>query len=142
MGEISFYRYAAIVKNLRGVLYLKDKEGLKRIASRFRYRCLGVPPYLSRDVPEKSNLVPLAFPSNDIIKVKDLFSKVLDERISETMCLASAYLSSIITDCIHEFKDLLIVEVKSSKELTDKDWKLHARIADYTVLDLYCWSYK
>ena len=40
MGEVCFYRYAAIVKNLRGVIYWKgeSKDKLDWLLSRFKYR--------------------------------------------------------------------------------------------------------
>ena len=138
--KISFYNYAAIVKNLRGVIYWKGKEDLGWLLSRFRYRYLGVPPSLERIILKRKNLVLLSYPNDIILKVKELFSRVLMEEIAEVLCLASTYISPVITDNMDDFRDLIITEVKTTKELTDKDWKLHIRIADYTILDFYTWS--
>ena len=138
--EISFYNYAAIVKNLRGVIYWKGKGDLEWLLSRFRYRYLGVPPSLERIILKRKNLVLLTYPNNIILKVKELFSRVLIEEIAEVLCLASTYISPVMTDDMDDFRDLIVAEVKTTKELTDKDWKLHMRIADYTVLDFYTWS--
>jgi len=138
--EISFYNYAAIVKNLRGVIYWKGKGDLGWLLSRFRYRYLGVPPSLRGITPKRRNLVCLSYPNNVILKVRELFSRVLAEEIAEVLCLASTYISPVITDDVDDFRDLIITEVKTTKELTDKDWKLHMRIADYTILDFYTWS--
>jgi len=141
---ISFYNYAAIVKNLRGVIHWKEKEKsgerLKWLLSRFRYRNLGVTPLMKGKIPERKNLVVLSYPNECIRMAKDVFSDVLNEMISEVLCLSSVYISPVITNSPEDFEDLKLSEVKTSKELTDKDWKLHMRIADYTVLDFYTWA--
>jgi len=141
---ISFYNYAAIVKNLRGVIHWKEKEKsgerLKWLLSRFRYRNLGVTPLMKGKIPERKNLVVLSYPNECIRMAKDVFSDVLNEMISEILCLSSVYISPVITNSPEDFEDLKLSEVKTSKELTDKDWKLHMRIADYTVLDFYTWA--
>ncbi|HDO19182.1 MAG TPA: hypothetical protein ENG74_00475 [Thermoplasmatales archaeon] len=140
MEKISFYRYASIVKNLRGVLYWSGKSDIKWLLSRFRYRYLGVPPSLVSNFPKRKNLVPLAYPNDSVLKVRELFSDFLKEEVAEVLCLSSAYISPVITDDLDGFRDVVVAEIKTSKEMTDRDWKLHMRIADYSTLDFYVWS--
>lgn len=139
-NSISFYNYAAIVKNLRGVIYWKGKDRLEWLLSRFRYRNLGVPPSMVEGIPKRKNVVVLSYPNESIRKAKDILAKVVKEELSETLCLSTTYISPIITNSPEEFEDIKLIQVNIDRELTDKEWKLHMRIADYTVLDFYTWA--
>ncbi len=129
---------AWIIKNLRGVLYIREitEERLKFISKRFRYRNLGIPP--SIDIEQKRPFIKLIYPSEVIEKfVLDFKSLAL-----ESIVLASCYVSPIIT-FLKDYEDLkpfAIDEVKIERELNEKDLRLHLRIADYTVIDFYSWS--
>jgi len=145
-----FSRYAALVKNMRGVVLFSPaddvSEDLKWLVERFRYRVLGVPPSLTDKVSRvEKPLVPLAYPSKDI---KDFVEFVassagLEREVAEAICLASCYVSPLLAlgpGAQKSLKELAVGEVSSRIEMGVKDWKLHLRIADYSVLDLYEWS--
>ncbi len=144
MGTVSLYRYISLVKNLRGVLYwrLENPGKIEWLVSRFKYRNLGVPPSLAPHLPLKRKvLVPLSFPSEIVQRVVQLFSEVLDVRSSEALCLASSYVCPLmVLSGFEDFSDAVVDVVRTEKELSIKDWKLHMRIADYTVLDFYSWA--
>jgi hypothetical protein len=127
---------AWIIKNLRGVVYLRevDEEKLKSIARRFKYRNIGILP--SMVIEEKQPFIKLMYPSKDF----ERFMKF--NRAVEAIALASCYVSPIIT-FQQDYKDLKpfsIDEVLINRELSEKDLKLHLRIADYSVIDFYRWA--
>ena len=140
MEGISFYNYAAVVKNLRGVIYWKGKEKLDWLLSRFRYRYLGLVPSMHGMITGRKNIIDLYYPNERIRDAKDVISKELGEKLSEAICLSSVYICPIITNAPDDFLDLSVSEVKTKEELGDRDWRLHLRIADYTVLDFYTWA--
>ena len=147
---IVFSRYAALVKNMRGVVLFSPtdnvSEDLKWLVERFRYRVLGVPPSLVNKVSRAEKpLVPLAYPSKDIKDFVELVasSMGLEREVAEATCLASCYVSPLLAlgpGAQKSLKELAVGEVSSKIEMGVKDWKLHLRIADYSVLDLYEWS--
>ena len=142
-GGISFYRYAAVVKNLRGVIYYSGgrEDRLRWLLSKFKYRSLGVTPSLANLMPKRKVLVELTYPVKTIEEAVRLFSEVISLEAAETLCLASAYISPVmLIGELEEFKPAVIRTVKTSMNLDDRAWKLHMRIADYTTLDFYAWS--
>ena len=137
--EVSFYKYAAIVKNLRGVLYWKgENDKLKWLLSRFKYRYLGLPP--SSTPIKGKNIVNLTYPTHEVKTATKLLSKCMPTEAAEALCLASLYISPIMTNSLQDFDASIVKTVKTSKEMDNKDWKLHMRIADYTTLDFYTWA--
>ena len=143
--KISFFRYAAIVKNLRGVVLCGDcsSEKAEWLFSKFRYRSLGFPPSVYQVLKKKrKNFVELYYPSETIAKIVERVSKKVDKAVAESLILASTYISPLLV-VEHDFsffERTSVAEVRTSKLLSDKDWRLHLRIADYTVLDFYQWS--
>lgn len=151
-----FSRYAATVKNLRGVLLVEVEHQASRalvewLVQRFRYRNIGIPPTLferGREFFEGYKGKPfleLAYPVKTLQKLVELVAEEfrVEEEVAEAVVLASAYVSPIIVLGERPFKKLKplgVEQVESRVELQDRDWKLHFRIADYTVLDFYQWS--
>lgn len=140
-------RYAATVKNLRGVLLFSDsEEALERIrwlTERFKYRNLGVIPSLSGKMEVKKPFVELVYPDGELIKLTRLLGRRLGEGVAEAVVLSSTYVSPLFVldgDSVESLRPLEVGSVRVSGKLTDRDWKLHLRIADYTVLDFYRWS--
>ena len=143
--EPSFYRYAAVVKNLRGVIYYREgfEDRLKWLLSRFKYRSLGVPPSLVRFMPKRKVLIELAYPVHAVKEAVKLFSEVMSPEAAETLCLASSYISPIMAiGGLDDFQPAIVETIRTTAELDDRSWKLHMRIADYTTLDFYAWSTK
>lgn len=143
--EISFYRYAAIVKNLRGVILCEfcESEKASWLFSRFKYRSLGFPPSIySRLYKKKKNFVQLYYPSEAIAKVVEILSQKIDRRIAEVLVLSSTYISPllVVEYDFSFFERNSVANIYTAKLLSDKDWKLHLRIADYSILDMYQWS--
>ncbi|RLI06965.1 hypothetical protein DRO32_04680 [Candidatus Bathyarchaeota archaeon] len=154
--KVGFHIYAAIVKNLRGVLYSslsppELEEKMKWLRRRFRYRNLGLTPdILSRyGGAIRSYIGPtfleLGTPDPALGELLASYEELtgLGRPVLEAYCYASLYVSPIIVlghDGVKDFGPLVVDEVLTDRELSDRDYKLHMRIADYTVLDFYLWS--
>jgi hypothetical protein len=147
-----FSEYAALVKNLRGVIYLDPSEEIDEhlnwLVNRFRYRIVGVTPSLFDSNPKfftRKPFVRLVYPIESLEKLTRLVVDVLDiePAMSEVIVLASSYVCPILAlgkKPPNRFKNLSVDRVESRLDLDNRGWKLHLRIADYTVLDLYQWS--
>ena len=143
--------YLAYVKNLRGVVFGSGSEdsvvgGLRWLRQRFRYRNLAVPSYLIRCYPKveelvKEPLLKFTYPLSEVSKVAEVLTEVTgDPGLAEAVVLASSLISPVIAvgdDVVGKLRKLCVGEVLSEKELGIQDYKLHMRIADYSVLDMY-----
>ena len=143
------------MKNLRGVVLLDPEEGeggVKWLQERFKYRNLGVPPSALEEAREffKDRLggkpfVELVYPTRVLEELASVLTEDLraEPRVVEGVVLASAYVSPILLigrRVQEQVAELAIDVVESKLDMDLKQWKLHLRIADYTVLDLYRWS--
>ena len=152
-----FAAYVALVKNLRGVVLLDLREdGAERrvtwLSQRFRYRNLGVPPALVAAHPDFLHprlrgkpFVELAFPLASLECVAEAVAGngETPRPAAEAIVLASSYASPLIClgpAALAAVRPFVVDAVETAVALSDKDWRLHLRIADYTVLDLYQWS--
>ncbi len=143
--------YLAYVKNLRGVMFGSGSEdsvisGVKWLKQRFRYRNLAVPNYLVKHYPKveelvKEPLLKFTYPLPEVSRVAEVLAEVTaDPGLAEAVVLASSLISPVIAigdDVVGKLRKLCIGEVLSEKELGIQDYKLHMRIADYSVLDMY-----
>lgn len=149
--SISFSTYAAIVKNLRGILYFGRSQGIialyaKWLGKRFKYRTVGLPPELRciaeiSGVKFPSNVVPLTYPNSKVKSLIEFLNPYTEAREALiSTVFASMYVSPLIIlgeDNLHDFSELEIHELVTTKKLTNADIKLHLRIADYTILDAF-----
>ena len=152
----SFHIYAAVVKNLRGVIYSSLEPGdfqekLSWLRKRFRYRNLGLTPSilerygLRASGKRGSTLIELVEPVEGLGELIDAYSDLTGLRRDalEAYCYASVYVSPVLIlgqGSAADFGPLVADQVLVARELTDRDYKLHMRIADYTVLDFYLWA--
>jgi len=148
-----FHKYAAIVKNLRGVVLLDlEEEGVldsvKWLSKRFKYRNLGLTPIIVEKFGKKLTGMmsgkpfrALVYPVKSIERlVAELEEAGLPGEVAELLVLASTYISPaiLVGDSYHELVERLAADaVRICKELSIREWKLHLRIADYTILDFY-----
>jgi len=151
-----FARYAALVKNLRGIVVFDLSEEnvektIKWLVNRFKYRNLGLTPCLIEKYGEKIKKYLEGKPFKRIVypvpELKEVTSIILEEtnipfELSESLVLASSYISPLLVlgRKFLPFVEKLSVEVVricKDKTLDVKQWKLHLRIADYTILDFY-----
>lgn len=152
-----FLNYVAIVKNLRGVVLLELSErgvdnSLNWLIKRFRYRNLGLTPTLVEKYRERfgrylagNPFRELAYP---VISIEN-FGKKLTERLGlsrevvETLVFSSIYVSPLIVigdTYLDELEKISVNTINTCRELNTNEWKLHLRIADYSILDMYEWS--
>ncbi|MHC1601145.1 MAG: hypothetical protein ACXQTB_02220 [Candidatus Nezhaarchaeales archaeon] len=135
---------------MRGVVIFNPaddvSQDLKWLSERFKYRILGVPPSLTDKISRMMKpLISLAYPHKELIDFIKFVSETLniDHEIAEAICLASCYVSPILalgSKSQESLKSISISEVPTKIKMSLQDWKLHLRIADYSVLDLYEWS--
>ncbi len=151
------YRYAFLVKNLRGVIAAMDDDRLSDWASwlskRFRYRDLGVPGCLlekHREVFEGrlggNPFHRLEYPTSRVDAVaKEMARRLagitgLDECVAHSLLLASAYASPVIAlprAAEGLASSIIAVHVVRGSRMGAREARLHLRIVDYTVLDAY-----
>lgn len=143
--------YLSYVKNLRGVIFgsgSKDSvvSGVKWLKQRFRYRNLAVSNCLIEQYPEveeliKEPLLKFTYPLPEVSKVAEVLTEVIaDPGLAEAVVLASSLISPVIAvgdGVVGKLRKLCVGEVLAEKDLTIQDYKLHMRIADYSVLDMY-----
>jgi len=84
----------------------------------------------------------LTYPVSDIEELVKVLVKAskLPEYLTEALVLASTYVSPLMVlseGYIKIIKGLAVGKVTAYGDLSINDWKLHLRIADYTVLDMY-----
>lgn len=149
-----FARYAVIVKNLRGVLLFDlEEDGVKDkldwLVKRFRYRNLGITPTLLSKYynvfKDRLNGKPfreLVYPIEELEGVVDFISRAMSIPllISEALAFSSIYISPLllIGDAFRKgIEDNSITIIRTCREMDLKSWKLHLRIADYSILDMY-----
>ena len=150
-----FHLYAAIVKNLRGVIYTsldweKLHGKLKWLKRHFRYRNIGVTREILARYPDlkvylRAPLIELNYPVKQAEELITVYQRFLNLPllVIETYCMASMYVAPMIVlgeKSIEDLKQLTVATVRTSKKLDDKDYKLHMRIVDYTTLDFYNWA--
>ena len=151
---MSFARYAAIVKNLRGVVLADiDEDGVWSsvmwLVNRFRYRDLGVVPSVVkryRSLLERylngNPFRELVSPTGSIQIFIERLGRAsgLPLEVVELLALSSAYVSPAIVignRYSGYLKEVSTDVVNVCKDMDTNSWKLHLRIADYTILDIY-----
>jgi len=150
---MSFAKYAALVKNLRGVVIADLDEGgvwesVEWLVARFRYRDLGLPPSMLSTYRNRlerylggNPFRELVAPVKSVERVVDLFSSVgVSRTVAEGLVYASVYVSPLIvagTAFLEELRRLSVDRILVCKEMDLESWRLHLRIADYVILDFY-----
>jgi len=150
---MSFAKYAALVKNLRGVVIADLDEGgvwesVEWLVARFRYRDLGLPPSMPSAYRQRlgrylggNPFRELVAPVKSVEGVVDMFSSAgVSRLVAEGLVYASVYVSPLIvvgTAFLEELRRLSVDRVLVCKEMDLESWRLHLRIADYVILDFY-----
>jgi len=151
-----FAKYAALVKNLRGVVLfdLREEEvknSIKWLMNRFKYRNLGLPPSLFEKYKDELEdylkgrpLRRIVYP---VIELKDMVETLSNNfstpfEVFEALILASSYISPLLvlgSRFIPYIESLSseVVRVCKDKVMDVRQWKLHLRIADYSIIDIY-----
>ena len=148
-----FAKYAAIVKNLRGVVLvnLGDENSWSRVKwliRKFRCRDLGLPPCIVERFRDKLSSYLNGNPFRELIYPVPLLYNLVHvfeakgflRELVEALILSSTYISPLLVltaKYLNDIDHICIEKVKTCKELDDSSWKLHLRIADYTILDMY-----
>jgi len=150
---VNFAKYAAIVKNLRGVVIANlNEEGVENsihwLTSRFKYRNLGIGPHMFNSFRDKlakylggKPFRELTYPIPQLLQfTRILQSAGIELLLAEGLTLASTYISPFMVignKYAQVLEKLGVASIKISRELSTQEWKLHMRIADYSILDSY-----
>jgi len=144
--------HVAVAKNLKGVVLLDPSEDhaldmLRWLARRFRYRDLGFTPLMIAKLKPygmrlRAPLRELFYPSADLEKLTEIFSEnfQIPLELAELLVFSSLYISPaiLIGESYKPYIEPISCSiVRTKRDLTVNDWKLHLRIAGYTILDLY-----
>jgi len=149
-GEVFFTYYAMLVKNLRGVVLVDpgDKDSMKRVKwlqSRFRYRNLGLPPRIYDELVGSGTSARvfkrLYYPLEAVAGLPGVLEAGgLSQGFSEALVFSSIYISPLFIASekyLAEASRITVNTINVCRELSVNEWKLHLRIADYTILDSY-----
>ncbi len=145
MMRLSISEYLALVKNLRGIVYFEDGgELLNWVRNRFKYRSLGIPASLKPFIKVKKPFVLVDYPFDSLLKLRDIAGKVLkaDLTFIDSLILASCFVSPLLLigkEAVDKVVNYAVSVVNTRLDMRIQDWKLHLRIADYSILDLYTW---
>lgn len=151
---MSFSKYAALIKNLRGVVLANIDEpsvwdSIKWLIKRFKYRDLGLTPTMVNIYRDKlaqylngNPFVELTPPINAVSTLIEILAKAVPVNLEvlELLVYASTYISPAIiigATYFEELRNLAVDAIYVCKDMDISSWKLHLRIADYTILDFY-----
>ncbi|MDK6028189.1 hypothetical protein QPL79_02265 [Ignisphaera sp. 4213-co] len=151
---MSFAKYAAIVKNLRGVVLIDFEEdgawkSLKWLISRFKYRNLGLTPSIIKRYGDKLRNYLNRNPFKELVPPTNAIQMLIEKlyeaskfpyEIVELLVFSSTYISPAMvigSRYVEYVKRLSVDGISVCKDLDVNSWKLHMRIADYTILDFY-----
>ncbi len=145
MMRLGISEYLALVKNLRGMVYFEDEEELLNwVRNRFKYRNLGIPASLKPFIKVKKPFVPVDYPFDSLLRLRDVAEKALkaDLKFIDSLILASCFVSPLLLigkEAVDKVVNYAVSVVNTRLDMRIQDWKLHLRIADYSILDLYAW---
>ena len=143
--KLGLAEYLALVKNLRGTIYIKDGgELLSWVKDRFKYRNLAIPSSLKPHIEVKKPFVVVDHPFDSLLELRKMAMKRLraDPVFLDSLILASCFVTPLLligAEAADEARRYAVSIVNTKVDMGVKDWKLHLRIADYSVLDLYAW---
>lgn len=144
-----FARYAATVKNLRGVILFENPssntiEIINWISKRFKYRDIGIPYDLYSEMPKeiRRKFIELYYPSKELEITEKILTKIydFDIKLSRSLVLSSIYIAPLFNISYsyeNDISKISICNVYVKDSLDEKSWKLHFRISDYSILDFY-----
>ncbi|MEM2739368.1 MAG: hypothetical protein QXQ29_01010 [Candidatus Bathyarchaeia archaeon] len=120
---------------------------LRWLIKRFKYRDLGLTPKIAsrlsiREEGLRKQFRVLIYPSASLEKLVEIFSDNL-QIPSELLIFSSLYISlAILVGESYKpyIEPISHSVVKTVRDLTVNDWKLHLRIAGYSILDFYEYS--
>lgn len=151
------YRYAALVKNLRGVVWASGEgvdDAVASLSRRFRYRDLGVSAKLVRLYErafqgrlEGRPYHVLGYPTERVSGVAARLVSAAERRgvdslMYESLLLASSYACPLIVlgSGVKALEPVLLHAVHGPEDMDDASVRLHLRIVDYSILDSFTWS--
>jgi len=148
-----FSKYVAIVKNIRGIILLDPYTDSSRIiewlSERFKYRNIGVSKLPISKNPELFSkwlngrpFIEIYHPIQETFSLVGFLEDILgfENYVCDSIVLSSVYVSPLLVTDVKLFNRILkisIDHIELKVKLKVKDWKLHLRIAAYTILGMY-----
>lgn len=145
--EINFVKYVALLKTIRGVLLSKhafDEQIKKWLRRSIRWRPVGINNCMLKVLKKSgfsSKLIKkLAFPFSCHKEVANIIAESIDACIAEIVIRSSIYIVPILILNREDLKalrksNLITYEICTDKKISDKQIKLHMRIAEYSMKD-------
>jgi len=121
----------AHAKNMRGILYLKEKEEnfIKFVLKYNRRRSIGIPDFM--ELPKGRSFILLEIPK----KAEKFYAKLCNEE--KAIFLSILYIAPVLTtpSCLNDFEKYEIMPIMAKDALDIKEGLRHLRIAEYSMLD-------
>lgn len=143
--ESDFQKWVALVKNLRGVVLMKEEtaqEKLKWLMKKHRYKHLGLPPSCKTKTSlaflERDPFCRLWFPSRYLETLSHLLAQKVDPLVSEALVLSLCYVVPlIILDEVffEQLTPFTVWALRSNEYLKGQDFIFHLRVASYAMID-------
>jgi len=145
-----FVKYVSLLKTIRGILLTGSCPSEKIVSwlrRSIRWRPIGAGStcleILRRCGVRSKLILEATYPFAECGELVDLLAEVgVDKNLSEAIVLASIYIVPIVlldVDTINCFRelDMIVHEIRTQKRLSDREIKLHMRIAEYSVKDYH-----
>lgn len=148
-NEVDFVKYVSLLKTIRGVILSKQilNEQIKKwIRRSIRWRPVGASINMIETLKKSgfsSKLIKnIVFPFDSHREIAAIIAENVDLTIAETIVLSSLYIVPILildNETLRDLqkKNIVIYEIHTDKKLSDKDIKLHMRIAEYSMKDYH-----
>lgn len=121
----------AMAKNMRAVLYLKEKDEdfIKFVLRYNRWRSIAVPDFV--EIPEGKSFVIPSLPE----KVRKFYSEL--NECEKVIFLSMLYIAPVLTTPPHldDFEKYEITQIYANKNLDIREGLRHLRISEYSMLD-------
>lgn len=129
MGCVPEPLHLYLVKNLRGIVYflkgVNSKAEFDWLKRKFKYRELGISETLQLDLRWKKLLT---------------LPKKEDNPVLDSLYQASSFICPLIVlkeQSLKSFENAVILSLKTSERLNDKDLKFNLRLVNYSITDFY-----
>jgi hypothetical protein len=118
-----------LVKNLRGIIYtsknVSPEVELEWLKKKFKYRILGVSETLNLSLKWSRLLI---------------LPKIVEDPALDSLFQASRFVAPLIIlkeKSLKDFKNAIVVSLKTKEKLDDKDLKFNIRLVNYAITDFY-----
>jgi len=148
-------RYASLLKNLRGVVFLDPHvefpvEEVRWLKRKYRYRSLGISESLVNALKDEEREFFLEKPFEilkpPLLEIENFIKIILEVAgeapiyVVESLILTSCYVNALVVlgrDSLSTLNPFIIWAMRSTSELTEIEIKRNLRLIGYAIIDFY-----